>query len=156
MLRRSNPPSPLGPTTAHLAASTFMALHANFPCVFALSLYECHDHGFRGLQEILHASDVHALHVRLLPRQLWLALRLRPYACPRRLCIFAERGAESAGHGEGGSHRTPEWIGRMDRLEIARGHPGRVIGQKGRFLPTGNEPRNARPSAEHPPARAGV
>ena len=30
MLRRSNPPSPLGPTTAHLAASTFMLYTLTF------------------------------------------------------------------------------------------------------------------------------
>ena len=37
MLRRSNPPSPLGPTTAHLAASTFMLYTLTFR-VFLLSV----------------------------------------------------------------------------------------------------------------------
>ena len=37
MLRRSNPPSPLGPTTAHLAASTCMLYTLTFR-VFLLSV----------------------------------------------------------------------------------------------------------------------
>ena len=37
MLRRSNPPGPLGPTTAHLAASTFMLYALTFR-VFLLSV----------------------------------------------------------------------------------------------------------------------
>ena len=37
MLRRSNPPIPLGPTTAHLAASTFMLYALTFR-VFLLSV----------------------------------------------------------------------------------------------------------------------
>ena len=37
MLRRSNPPGPLGPTTAHLAASTFMLYTLTFR-MFLLSV----------------------------------------------------------------------------------------------------------------------
>jgi hypothetical protein len=48
----------------------FHALHPNFPCLFALSRYECHDHGSRGLKKNLALSDVQSRHGRRRPRHL--------------------------------------------------------------------------------------
>ena len=96
MLRRLNPPSPLGPTTPHLAASTFMLYTLTFR-VFLLSVTTSASiTALEAFKKILPASDLHPRRVRRHLRHLKLALRLRHYVVACCLVIFAERGAESA------------------------------------------------------------
>ena len=94
MLRRSNPPSPLGPTTAHLAASTFMLYTLTFR-VFLLSVAtSAWIMALDVLKKNMAHADLHPQHGRWRFRLVKHALRLGAYGSGSRLPMFAVRGAE--------------------------------------------------------------
>ena len=105
MLRRSNPPAPLGPTAAHLPASIFMLYALTFRVFLlavATSVTIMAPYAFKKIWQpqtrtrgpVLRAPGMSSLFYDSCCTQM-----------PPAPMIFAERGPKSAGQGEGGPHR---------------------------------------------------
>ena len=107
MLRRSNPPIPLGPTTAHLAASTFMLYTLTFR-VFLLSVTTSASTALSRLSRPSRKYCQRQTCTRAVfdgtsgISSLLSACATMLSACC--LVIFAERGAKSGGHEREDSH----------------------------------------------------
>ena len=104
MLRRSNPPIPLGPTTAHLAASTFMLYALTFR-VFLLSVATSATsmalEAFRKIWHLLTRTPGMVDCAPGISSLLYAVCRMQLLIVTM---IFGERGPKSAGHREGGLH----------------------------------------------------
>ena len=105
MLRRSNPPAPLGPTAAHLPASTFMLYTLTFRVFLlavATSVTIMAPYAFKKIWKPQTRTRGPVLRAPGMSSLFYASCRT---PLPAVHMIFTDRGAKSAGQGEGGSHR---------------------------------------------------